>query len=102
MWQRAQISRLGWNKDLQGREPSVDDLKFDNFFKEIYLDSDTKVALLTNAPSDAPADWMLPQENVFFDRAKVNREAARAACSRTTPSRQVSPVAGGNRPGKSR
>jgi len=42
-----------WNKDLDGREPSVGDLKFDNFFKEIYLDSDTKVALLTNAPSDA-------------------------------------------------
>jgi hypothetical protein len=75
MWQRAQVTRLGWNKDLAGREPTVDDLKFDNFFKEIYLDSDTKVALLTNAPSDAPSDWMLPQEQVFLTRDKVNREA---------------------------
>src|SRR5262245_12941079 len=62
MWQRALMARLGWNKDIAGREATIDDLKFDNFLKEIYLDSDTKVALLTNAPSTAPADWLLPQE----------------------------------------
>jgi predicted TIM-barrel fold metal-dependent hydrolase len=75
MWQRAQVTRLGWNKDLVGREPTLADLKYDNFFKEIYLDSDTKVALLTNAPSDDPADWLLPQDAVFAARDKVNREA---------------------------
>src|SRR5262245_30859489 len=62
MWQRALMARLGWNKDIAGREATIADLKFDNFLKEIYLDSDTKVALLTNAPSTAPADWLLPQE----------------------------------------
>ncbi len=60
MWQRAQATKFGWNKDLVGREPTLADLKYDNFFKEIYLDSDTKVALLTNAPSDAASDWILP------------------------------------------
>lgn len=75
MWQRAQATKLGWNKDLVGREPTLADLKYDNFFKEIYLDSDTKVALLTNAPSDAAADWILPQDAVFAARDKVNREA---------------------------
>jgi predicted TIM-barrel fold metal-dependent hydrolase len=75
MWQRALVTRLGWNKDLVGREPTVEDLKFDNFFKEVYLDSDTKVALLTNAPSDAASDWLLPQEQVFRTRDKVNKEA---------------------------
>jgi len=75
MWQRVQVTRLGWNRDLAGREPTADDLKFDNFFKEIFLDSDTQVALLTNAPSDAPADWMLPQQQVFDTRDRVNREA---------------------------
>jgi uncharacterized protein len=75
MWQRTLVTKLGWNKDLVGREPTIGDLKFDNFFKEIYLDSDTKVALLTNAPSDAPEDWLLPQEAVFKARERVNREA---------------------------
>jgi predicted TIM-barrel fold metal-dependent hydrolase len=75
MWQRAQVTKLGWNRDLVGREPTITDLKFDNFFKEIYLDSDTKVALLTNAPSDVPQDWLLPQEQVFKTREKINKEA---------------------------
>jgi predicted TIM-barrel fold metal-dependent hydrolase len=75
MWQRIMTTRLGWNKDLHGKRATIDDLKFDNFFKEIFLDSDTKVALLTNAPSDAPADWLLPQKAVFRARDKINREA---------------------------
>jgi len=75
MWQRGLMSRLGWNKDLAGRDVTVEDLKVDNFLKEIYLDSDTKVALLSNAPSTADADWLLPQEQVFKTREKVNGEA---------------------------
>ena len=75
MWQRNLVTKLGWNKDLVGREPTINDLKFDNYFKEMFLDSDTKVALLTNAPSDAPQDWLLPQEAVFNARDKINKEA---------------------------
>jgi uncharacterized protein len=75
MWQRVLTSKLGWNKDIAGKEATIEDLRFDNYFKEIYLDSDTKVALLTNAPSDAPEDWLLPQEAVFKARERVNREA---------------------------
>jgi predicted TIM-barrel fold metal-dependent hydrolase len=43
--------------------------------KEIYLDSDTKVALLSNAPADDPEDWLLTQDQVFQARDKVNKEA---------------------------
>jgi uncharacterized protein len=75
MWQRSLVTKLGWNKDLAGREPTINDLKFDNYFKEMFLDSDTKVALLTNAPSDTPQDWLLPQEAVFKARDKINKEA---------------------------
>jgi uncharacterized protein len=75
LWQRMQISRLGWNTDLANTAQTVEDLKFGNFVKEIYLDSDTKVALLTNAPSDAPEDWLLPQEQVFRTRDRVNQDA---------------------------
>jgi predicted TIM-barrel fold metal-dependent hydrolase len=73
-WQRVQISRLGWNTDLAGKAQTVEDLKIGNYVKEIFLDSDTKVALLTNAPSDDPADWLLPQDQVFRTRDAVNRE----------------------------
>ena len=53
----------------------MDDLKYANYIKEIYMDSDTKVALLSNSPSDVPQDWFIPQAQVFATRDKVNREA---------------------------
>jgi uncharacterized protein len=75
MWQRTLTAKTGWNQDLKGKPQGIDDLKFGNFMKEIYLDSDTKVALLTNAPSDDPKDWLLPQDEVFTARERVNRES---------------------------
>jgi predicted TIM-barrel fold metal-dependent hydrolase len=75
MWQRTLSAKTGWNPDMKGKEQTVEDLKFDNFMKEIYLDSDTKLALLTNAPSTDPKDWILPQEAVFKARERVNKEA---------------------------
>jgi predicted TIM-barrel fold metal-dependent hydrolase len=75
MWQRTLSARAGWNPDMKNKEQTIEDLKFDNFMKEIYLDSDTKLALLTNAPSTDPADWILPQEAVFKARERVNKEA---------------------------
>ena len=39
------------------------------------MDSDTKVALLSNSPSEVPEDWFIPQEQVFKTREQVNKEA---------------------------
>jgi predicted TIM-barrel fold metal-dependent hydrolase len=75
MWQRALSAKTGWDPGMKGKEQTIENLKFDNFMKEIYLDSDTKLALLTNAPSDDPKDWLLPQDAVFKARERVNREA---------------------------
>jgi predicted TIM-barrel fold metal-dependent hydrolase len=72
---RAAVGKAGWNKELSGREQTIDDLKFVNYFKEIYLDSDTKVALLTNAPSDIPDDWFLTNQMVFQTRDDINAKA---------------------------
>ena len=71
---REAFGKLGWNKELTG-EQTIDDLKFNNYVKEIYMDSDTKVALLSNSPSDVPEDWFIPQAQVFETRAKVNKQA---------------------------
>src|SRR5262252_1626529 len=46
--------------------------KFDNFVKEIYLDSDTKIGLLSGAPFDDPALWFLSNDQIARGRKVVN------------------------------
>jgi len=72
---REAVGKAGWNKSLAEKEQTLDDLKYNNYLKEIYMDSDTKVALLSNSPSEVPEDWFLPQEQVFATRERVNKEA---------------------------
>src|SRR5438067_1408538 len=72
---REAVGKAGWNKALADKEQTIDDLKYANYLKEIYMDSDTKVALLSNSPSEAPEDWFIPQEQVFKTREQVNKEA---------------------------
>ena len=73
--QRDAVGKAGWNKSLADKEQTIDDLKYSNYIKEIYMDSDTKVALLSNSPSEVPEDWFIPQEQVFKTREQVNKEA---------------------------
>jgi predicted TIM-barrel fold metal-dependent hydrolase len=70
--QRQAVGKAGWNPALVDKPQTLEDLKYDNYFKEIYLDSDTKVALISSAPSDVPADWFLTNEMTAEARAKVN------------------------------
>ena len=76
---REAVGKSGWNKSLAEKEQTIDDLKYDNYLKEIYMDSDTKVALLSNSPSEVPEDWFIPQEQVFATRERVNRGGRLAA-----------------------
>jgi uncharacterized protein len=70
--QREAVGRAGWNPALAGKPQTLEDLKFDNYFKEIFLDSDTKVALLSGAPSEVPQDWFLTNDMAAAARDKVN------------------------------
>jgi uncharacterized protein len=72
---REAVGKAGWNPALAGKPQSLEDLKFGNYFKEIYLDSDTKVALISGSPSDIPQDWFLTNEMKAQARERVNREA---------------------------
>jgi predicted TIM-barrel fold metal-dependent hydrolase len=72
---REAVGKAGWNKEIGDKEQTIDDLKYANYVKEIYMDSDTKVALLSNSPSEAPEDWFIPQEQVFKTREQVNKDA---------------------------
>src|SRR5215469_6434077 len=70
------VGQSGWNKELAGKEQALDDLKFANYIKEIFLDSDTKIALISSAPSDIVQDWFLTNEQMAAAREKLNDKAA--------------------------
>jgi predicted TIM-barrel fold metal-dependent hydrolase len=70
--QRQAVGKAGWNPALVDKPQTIEDLKFNNYFKEVFLDSDTKVALLSSAPSEVPADWFLTNDMIAAARKKVN------------------------------
>ena len=72
---REAVGRAGWNPALAGKPQTLEDLKFANYFKEIYLDSDTKVALISGSGSEEPRDWFLTNEMKAEARAGVNKKA---------------------------
>jgi predicted TIM-barrel fold metal-dependent hydrolase len=71
---RESVRGEGWNPHLQG-EQTIEHLKFANYRREIFLDSDTKIALISSAPSDIPEDWFLTNEQMAQARTRVNEEA---------------------------
>ncbi|MCC6472458.1 MAG: amidohydrolase, partial [Burkholderiales bacterium] len=56
---REAVGKAGWNPALAGRPQTLEDLKFANYFTEIYCDSDTTVALISGSGSEEPRDWFL-------------------------------------------
>jgi predicted TIM-barrel fold metal-dependent hydrolase len=72
---REAVGKAGWNPALVDKPQTIEDLKFNNYFKEIYLDSDTKIALISSSPSEIPRDWFLTNEMMIEARDKVNKEA---------------------------
>jgi uncharacterized protein len=73
--QREAVGKAGWNPALAGKPQTIEELKFANYYKEVFLDSDTKVALISGSPSDIVQDWFLTNEMKAEARARVNREA---------------------------
>lgn len=65
-----------WNPDMLKDMPLVlQRYKFQNYLKEIYLDSDTKVALLSSAPFDDPDWWLLHNDQIIQARSAINKVA---------------------------
>jgi len=69
---RNAVGKAGWNPGLGQKEQTIDDLMFQNYIKEIYLDSDTKIACISGAPSELPEDWFLTNQMKADARAQVN------------------------------
>ena len=65
-----------WNTDLLKRAPEMADLYLENFIKEVFLDSDTAVAVLSGIPSATEESNILPPDAMAETRAVVNKLAA--------------------------
>ena len=70
---RRSARRAGTRRWRASRRPSRTEVR--ELLQGVYLDSDTKVALISGAPSNIPQDWFLTNEMKAEARAKVNREA---------------------------
>lgn len=71
-WRDA-VKTLGWNPKIG--DTSIEAVKFSNYFKEIYLDSDTKVALISSVPGRTPQFTPVTNQQMAETRAKVNAQA---------------------------
>jgi predicted TIM-barrel fold metal-dependent hydrolase len=72
---RRNVGQAGWNPALVGVEQTIEMLMEANWFKEMFLDSDTKVALISGAPSEDERDWFLTNDMKFDARKRVNDAA---------------------------
>ena len=73
--QREAVGKAGWNPTLVGKPQTIDDLMFPNYFKEIFLDSDTKVACISGSYSEDEKFSFLTNQQKYDAREKINREA---------------------------
>ena len=54
---------------------SLSDLKFQNYIRQIFLNSDTKIALLSGAPFDDPSWWFLANDQIRGAVESINKLA---------------------------
>ena len=64
-----------WNPGMASTPMTLARYKFENYLKEIYLDSDTKIALLSGAPFDDPSWWLLSNGQIRDARGAINNIA---------------------------
>ena len=70
----AQYAKQHWNPAI-AHEKDLYRYKFENYVKEVFVDSDTKVALLSGAPFDDPTWDLLSNDQIVAGRAAINRTA---------------------------
>jgi predicted TIM-barrel fold metal-dependent hydrolase len=73
--QREAVGKAGWNPALAGKPQTIEHLMFPNYVKEIFLDSDTKVACISGSYSVDPKWSFLTNDMKYEARAKLNKES---------------------------
>ncbi len=64
-----------WNPVLEREGITMDRFKFDNFMKEVYFDSDTKLGLISAAPADHGDNVILNNDGLASTRRIFNEVA---------------------------
>jgi len=72
---RLRSEAKGWNPALKGEKATLEKIRYGNYVKEIFLDSDTSLALLSSAPADDPEKWFLSNDELARSRDEVNAKA---------------------------
>ena len=80
---RAAVGKAGWNKQLADKEQTLEDLKYGNYVKEMFLDSDTKIALISSARPMSNATGSSPTSRWPGPAPSSTGKPARADCFRT-------------------
>ena len=64
-----------WNPDLRPEQLTLAYYKFENYVRQIFFNSDTKVSLLSGAPFDDPSWILLPNDQIKEAVEMVNHVA---------------------------
>ena len=68
----GQFAADHWNPKLKETELTMVRYKFENYIKELFYNSDTKMTLLSGAPFDDPTWWLLSNQQIASARDMVN------------------------------
>jgi predicted TIM-barrel fold metal-dependent hydrolase len=68
------FAKANWHPEIEGNI-TLDRLKFSNYIKEIYVDSDTDVCILSGSPVDDEANRFLTNDQIAGARKSVNSVA---------------------------
>jgi predicted TIM-barrel fold metal-dependent hydrolase len=72
---RRRVREAGWNPALVGDHGTIDDLSWRNFLKEVFLDSETTVGLISTPPGPYPQEAVVPPKEMVHIRDEINRVA---------------------------
>ena len=63
-----------WNPDLKDEKTTPDKIRYDNYIRELFEESQTTLALLSSAPSDDPEKWFLRNDEIASARKTINEK----------------------------
>jgi len=72
---RRRARESGLNPQLTGDRGTLDDLSWQNFVKEVFLDSETSIGLISTPPGPYPQEAVVPPKEMAHIRDEINRLA---------------------------
>lgn len=72
---RRRARETGLNPQLTGDRGDLDDLSWQNFVKEVFLDSETSIGLISTPPGPYPQEAVVPPKEMAHIRDEINRLA---------------------------